>query len=127
MLLVFGVRYLYALMATGTFHCPVCASTAVTGYGPRGPGSTCSGSQGNREVALLPLAHQGGRLRRVDLRGDGGQGGGTGGPRIGQRPQRRGVQPRRRDDQVHAGGQRESARRGSQGLGEGSVVPAGTR
>jgi zinc ribbon protein len=24
MLLVFGVRYLYSLVATGTFHCPVC-------------------------------------------------------------------------------------------------------
>jgi hypothetical protein len=35
MLLVFGVRYLYALMATGTFHCPVCG--VDRGYRLRAP------------------------------------------------------------------------------------------
>ncbi len=35
MLLVFGVRYLYALVGTGTFHCPVCG--VDRGYRQRGP------------------------------------------------------------------------------------------
>jgi len=35
MLLVFGVRYLYSLVATGTFHCPVCG--VDRGYGLRRP------------------------------------------------------------------------------------------
>src|SRR5919202_1979377 len=37
MLLVFGVRYLYALVATGTFHCPVCG--VDRGYRLRAPRS----------------------------------------------------------------------------------------
>src|ERR671933_795509 len=35
MLLVFGVRYLHALIATGTFHCPVCGVDRP--YRQRGP------------------------------------------------------------------------------------------
>ena len=35
MLLVFGVRYLYSLLATGTFHCPVCG--VDRGYRLRSP------------------------------------------------------------------------------------------
>src|SRR5919199_3384690 len=35
MLLVFGVRYLYSLVATGTFHCPVCG--VDRGYRVRNP------------------------------------------------------------------------------------------
>jgi zinc-ribbon family len=35
MLLVFGVRYLYSLVATGTFHCPVCGLDR--GYRLRAP------------------------------------------------------------------------------------------
>jgi hypothetical protein len=35
MLLVFGVRYLYSLVATGTFHCPVCG--VDRGYRLRNP------------------------------------------------------------------------------------------
>ena len=35
MLLVFGVRYLYSLVATGTFHCPVCG--VDRGYRLRDP------------------------------------------------------------------------------------------
>src|SRR5919202_3852263 len=37
MLLVFGVRYLYSLVATGTFHCPVCG--VDRGYRLRDPRS----------------------------------------------------------------------------------------
>jgi hypothetical protein len=51
MLLVFGVRYLYALVATGTFHCPVCG--VDRGYRLRAPWSWFHVFW----IPLVPLRH----------------------------------------------------------------------